>query len=233
MTLSPVMRLPVVSSKAGIDQPADQFLPATRKEERDANERRELDELTRHAPIRERNEKARARCADGGIDDDDDGGGGGGGGVGGILNLGGSIDFTIWTPPKVKNKPSRTYSTLIECLSSARLVSTHRLPEREKEGDARNETEQETEGKDVEEEKKKRRGRRQGTRKRELARGRNRVEARAGAAKEGSNKEEEGNDGRGDRDEKRVAKCRSSTLVRNKEQKIDRLLSFMFLRGRR
>lgn len=50
---------------------------------------------------------------------------------GGILNLGGSIDFTIWTPPKVKNKPSRTYSTLIECLSSARLVSTHR-PERER-----------------------------------------------------------------------------------------------------
>lgn len=48
-----------------------------------------------------------------------------------ILNLGGSIDFTIWTPPKVKNKPSQMYSTLIECLSSARLVSTHR-PSREK-----------------------------------------------------------------------------------------------------
>lgn len=30
-----------------------------------------------------------------------------------------------------------------------------------------------------------------------------------------------------------MAKCRSSTPVRNKEQKIDRLLSFMFLRGRR
>lgn len=87
-----------------------------------------------------RNEKARARYADGGSIDggDGDGGGGGGGGVGGILNLGVSIDFTIWTPPKVKNKPSRTYSTLIECLSSARLVSTHRPPsEREKEGDAR------------------------------------------------------------------------------------------------
>lgn len=32
---------------------------------------------------------------------------------------------------------------------------------------------------------------------------------------------------------KRVAKCRSSTPVRNKEQKIDRLLSFMFLLGQR
>lgn len=83
--------------------------------------------------------KPRARCTGGvGIDGD------GGGGVGGILNLGGSIDFTIWTPPKVKNKPSRTYSTLIECLSSARLVSTHRPPKREeKKGDARNGTEQE------------------------------------------------------------------------------------------
>lgn len=29
-----------------------------------------------------------------------------------------------------------------------------------------------------------------------------------------------------------MAKCRSSTPVRNKEQKIDRLLSFMFLRGK-
>lgn len=54
---------------------------------------------------------------------------------GGILNLGGSIDFTIWTPPKVKNKPSQTYSTLIECLSSARLVSTH-----SRDGDTKRET---------------------------------------------------------------------------------------------
>lgn len=54
---------------------------------------------------------------------------------GGILNLGGSIDFTIWTPPKVKNKPSQTYSTLIECLSSARLVSTHG-----RDGDTKRET---------------------------------------------------------------------------------------------
>lgn len=76
--------------------------------------------------------KPRARCTGGvGIDGD------GGGGVGGILNLGGSIDFTIWTPPKVKNKPSRTYSTLIECLSSARLVSTHRPPKREKKRETR------------------------------------------------------------------------------------------------
>lgn len=79
--------------------------------------------------------------------------------------------------------------------------------------------------------------RKQGTRKREPARGRNRGgEARAGAAEEGGNKEEEGRPrdrGRGERGEKRVAKCRSSTPVRNKEQKIDRLLSFMFLRGRR
>lgn len=59
-------------------------------------------------------------------------------GVGGILNLGGSIDFTIWTPPKVKNKPSQTYSTLIECLSSARLVSTHG-----RDGDAKRETRRE------------------------------------------------------------------------------------------
>lgn len=58
-----------------------------------------------------------------------------------------------------------------------------------------------------------------------------RVEARAGAAGEGGNKEE-GRPTSGRR-EKRVAKCRSSTPVRNKEQKIDRLLSFMFLRGRR
>lgn len=57
------------------------------------------------------------------------------GGGGGILNLGGSIDFTIWTPPKVKNKPSQTYSTLIECLSSARLVSTHG-----RDGDTKRET---------------------------------------------------------------------------------------------
>lgn len=66
-----------------------------------------------------------------------------GGGGGGILNLGGSIDFTIWTPPKVKNKPSRTraYSTLIECLSSAR-GSFQRTSLRENEGDARNETEE-------------------------------------------------------------------------------------------
>lgn len=99
------------------------------KRRRDANELRELGELPRRALTGERNEKARARCAGSGIDGD------GGGGVGGILNLGGSIDFTIWTPPKVKNKPSRTYSTLIECLSSARLVSTHRPSEREKEGD--------------------------------------------------------------------------------------------------
>lgn len=114
--------------------------------------------------------KPRARCTGGvGIDGD-------GGGVGGILNLGGSIDFTIWTPPKVKNKPSRTYSTLIECLSSARLVSTHRPPKREeKKGDARR-TEQSRRRR-----RRRRRagGRGQGTRKREPARGRNRVEARA------------------------------------------------------
>lgn len=81
------------------------------------------------------------RYAAGGID--------GGVGGGGILNLGGSIDFTIWTPPKVKNKPSRTYSTLIECLSSARLVSTHqgRRGERKRgrHEEEENETEQETE----------------------------------------------------------------------------------------
>lgn len=171
--------------------------------------------------------KPRARCTGGvGIDGD------GGGGVGGILNLGGSIDFTIWTPPKVKNKPSRTYSTLIECLSSARLVSTHRPPKREKK--------RETRGTEQSRRRRRRRrwagGRGQGTRKREPARGRNRVEARAGGAEEGGNKEEEGKPtGEGRRGEKRVAKCRSSTStpVRNKEQKIDRLLSFMFLRGRR
>lgn len=170
--------------------------------------------------------KPRARCTGGvGIDGD-------GGGVGGILNLGGSIDFTIWTPPKVKNKPSRTYSTLIECLSSARLVSTHRPPKREKK--------RETRGTEQSRRRRRRRrwagGRGQGTRKREPARGRNRVEARAGGAEEGGNKEEEGKPtGEGRRGEKRVAKCRSSTStpVRNKEQKIDRLLSFMFLRGRR
>ncbi|KYN34947.1 hypothetical protein ALC56_10915 [Trachymyrmex septentrionalis] len=49
----------------------------------DVNERWELSELSRHAPTGERNEKARALY-----------------GVGSILNLGGSIDFTIWTPPK-------------------------------------------------------------------------------------------------------------------------------------
>lgn len=80
----------------------------------------ELGESCRFARVKEEQGKKRksprARCAGVG---------------GGILNLGGSIDFTIWTPPKVKNKPSRTYSTLIECLSSARLVSTHR-PERER-----------------------------------------------------------------------------------------------------
>lgn len=37
---------------------------------------------------------------------------------------------------------------------------------------------------------------------------------------------------RREEEEGRVAKCRSSTPVRNKEQKIDRLLSFMFLRGK-
>lgn len=62
------------------------------------------------------------------------------------------------------------------------------------------------------------------------------MEARAGGAEEGGNKEEEGKPtGEGRRGEKRVAKCRTSTStpVRNKEQKIDRLLSFMLLRGRR
>lgn len=130
-------------------------MPAAEKRGRDANERRELGERwPRRTLTGERNEKARARCAGGGIDGD------GGGGVGGILNLGGSIDFTIWTPPKVKNKPSRTYSTLIECLSSARLVSTHRPTEREEEGDARNETEQEeTAEKEVKEKEEKEGGR--------------------------------------------------------------------------
>lgn len=139
------MRLggPAASPKARrvpAGRPIGQLLPAAEGYE-SANERQESGELPRRTLTGERNEKARARYAGGG------GGGidGDGGGVGGILNLGGSIDFTIWTPPKVKNKPSRTYSTLIECLSSARLVSTHRPPEREreKEGDARNETEQE------------------------------------------------------------------------------------------
>lgn len=75
------------------------------------------------------------------------------------------------------------------------------------------------------------RRRKSGWWRRKSARGRKRVQARAGAAREGGNKEE-GRPASGRR-EKRVAKCRSSTPVRNKEQKIDRLLSFMFLRGRR
>lgn len=66
-----------------------------RKRGQDTNERRELgvSELPRRAFTGGRNEKACVRCAGGGIDDDGDGDGGGG--VGGILNLGGSIDFTI------------------------------------------------------------------------------------------------------------------------------------------
>lgn len=116
-------RRPAVPLKAARREPAGRlFLVARRKR----HERtRELGELSRRARG-ERNEKAPVRVGPTvavGISV---------GVGGGILNLGGSIDFTIWTPPKVKNKPSRTYSTLIECLSSARLVSTHRLPEREK-----------------------------------------------------------------------------------------------------
>lgn len=106
---------------------------------RERNRGRELGESSRRT-ARGGEEKARVRYAAGGID---------GGVGGGILNLGGSIDFTIWTPPKVKNKPSRTYSTLIECLSSARLVSTHqgRRGERKRgrHEEEENETEQETE----------------------------------------------------------------------------------------
>jgi len=125
---------------------------------------RELGELSRRAR-EERNEKAPVRVGPVvavGI----------GVAGGGILNLGGSIDFTIWTPPKVKNKPSRTYSTLIKCLSSARLVSTHRPldKEREKEKEGAKQSRMRW-----------RRSRRGGrTRKREPTWGRKRVEARVG-----------------------------------------------------
>lgn len=113
-----------------VSWPTGHLLLAAGKGGRDANERRELGGLCRDTRLQGKEMKKPARVMPGvGIDGDGDGGGG----VGGILNLGGSIDFTIWTPPKVKNKPSRTYSTLIECLSSARLVSTHRPPERERE----------------------------------------------------------------------------------------------------
>lgn len=173
------------------------------------DETRELSESPRCG----RGEKKRKspRCAGGG--------GGGGGGSNGILNLGGSIDFTIWTPPKVKNKPSRTYSTLIECLSSARLVSTHRPPEREKERERgrREETKQEetaVEGKRNEKEGTDRREERGWKRARERQR-KGVIKRRKGGGRRAT-EEEGGGEGErvsagGDRREKSVAKYRSST----------------------